>query len=233
MCDGRIEQIRDERILGDDLAGDPAEQSGTRPHDNRKALEQCHDDGRARHDQRDADGEAEHQKRVAAACRHGDGDDVVEAHHRVGDGDDLDGVPEVPDRLDIVVLAFLLAAQKLNGDPQKENATDQLHIGHRHQRGDEPREDDAEADGDERAERDTPGALPGWQLAACERDDDGVIARQQEVDPDDLQYGEPKTWIVHGHTAAFPLIPDTAGPHRPGRSPYPLLSKAAKARRDI
>ena len=56
-----------ERVLGDDLAGDPAKQGRAGPHDDGKALQQRHDDRGAGHDQRDAHGKSEHQQRVAAA----------------------------------------------------------------------------------------------------------------------------------------------------------------------
>ena len=74
-----------------------------------KALEQRHDDGGAGHDQRNADGKSEHQQRVAlrrfeSLGDRGDGDDIVEAHHHIGDGDDPDRAPQTVDRLDLPLL---------------------------------------------------------------------------------------------------------------------------------
>src|SRR5262245_15521244 len=48
---GRIEGCREQRVLGDDLAGDPAEQRRACPDHDGKTVEQRHDESGARHDQ--------------------------------------------------------------------------------------------------------------------------------------------------------------------------------------
>ncbi len=83
-------------------------------------------------------------------------------------------------------LAVLLGPEQLDGDPQQKHAADQLEVGHLHQRRHHAGEHDAQADGDQRSEHDAPDALLGRKLAAGKRNDDGVVARQQNVDPDDL-----------------------------------------------
>ncbi len=53
-------------------------------------------------------------RRIESLRHCGDGDDVVEAHHRIGDGDDLDRVPQIVDRLDLAArapIAFLFRAR--------------------------------------------------------------------------------------------------------------------------
>jgi hypothetical protein len=64
---GRVEMLGEQRIAGDDLSRDPAEQRGTGPNDHREAFEQRNDDGSSSHDEWDADGKTEHQERVASA----------------------------------------------------------------------------------------------------------------------------------------------------------------------
>ncbi len=231
-----IDMRGEERILSDDFTGDPAEQCGAAPDDHREPLQQCHDDGGAGHDQRNADRESEHQESVASARRHGDGDDIVKTHHRIGDGDDLYRVPQIIDGLDLGMSAVVLfRTEKLDGDPDKKESADQLHIRHGHERRHRSGEDDAETDGDERAERDAPNPLLGRQLAASERDDDSVVARQKEVDPDDLKDGEPKSRIVDSHSALapYPRAVREPVPLGPGRSHTLCREKRQGQDRDI
>jgi len=134
--------LSEQRIAGDDLARDPAEQPGTGPNDHREAFEERNDDCRSSHDERDADGKTEHQQRIASARGRGDGDDVVETHHYGGDGDDPDRLPQTVDGFDVSLAAVLLAAEQFDGDPEKQDAADELDIGNGHQLRDDAGEQD-------------------------------------------------------------------------------------------
>jgi Glycosyl transferases group 1 len=169
-------EMLEQRIAGDDLARDPAEQRGPRPNDHRETFEQRNDDGRSRHDERDTDGKSEHQKRVASARSRGNGDDIVETHHHVGDGDDPDRLPQIVDGFDIPLAAILLPAKQFDGDPEEQDAADELDIGHGHQLRDHAGKHHPQGDGDQRAEHDAPHALSRRQLAASKSDDHGVVA---------------------------------------------------------
>ena len=62
--------------------------------------------------------------------RHGrDGEDVVETHHGVGDGDGPDRVPEPIAQLDVVLL--VVVGEKLHGDPEQQATADDLEVGRR------------------------------------------------------------------------------------------------------
>jgi hypothetical protein len=56
----------------------------------------------------------------------------------------------------------------------------------------EENEDDAQADGARDAPENALLALLVGQLAARQRNDDGVVAAEQDVDQDDLQYRDPE-----------------------------------------
>src|SRR4029079_17113832 len=73
----------------------------------------------------------------------------------------------------------------------------------RHQSG----EYDPEGDSDHGPENHAPDALVGRELAARKRDNDGVVARQQHIDPDDLQDGEPEAGFLDNHEAVSPPLP--------------------------
>src|SRR5262245_17744095 len=196
---GGIEMLGEQGISGDDLARDPAEQRGTGPNDHREAFEQRNDDGSSRHGEGDADSKTEHKERVASARGRGDGDDVVETHHYVGDGDDPDRLPQTVDGFDVPLAAVFLTAQQFDCDPEKQNTADKLDIRNGHQLRDDAGEYDPQGDGNQRAEHNAPHALARRQLAAGKRDDHGVVAGEQNVDPDDLYDGEPEARIFDGH----------------------------------
>ena len=82
------------------------------------------------------------------------------------------------------------------------DAADDLEIRQRHQRGDDDGEDDAQQHGDAGAEDHAPDALTRRQAAAGHRDDDGVVARQQDVDPADFQNFGDRRPVEHGSSAA-------------------------------
>src|SRR6476620_8538261 len=90
-------------------------------------------------------------------------------------------------RGDLVLLAFTVLRQELNGDPDQENrpADTQERQGeelHHHQG-----ENDPQQDRDARAEDKTQAPLLQRQPSAGERDYDRVVTRQYDVDPDDFE----------------------------------------------
>ncbi len=89
-------------------------------------------------------------------------------------------------------------------------------------------------DGDHGPENHAPDALVGRELAARKRNDDGVVARQQNIDPDDLQNGEPEAGFLDNHEAVSPPLPvGVLCAPTPAGGPYPLPPKAARTRRHI
>src|SRR4029077_12454016 len=79
----RLEVPMEDRIGDDDLADDPSEQRRAGPDQDRGAVQQRHDQSRTSHDQRYADGEADHEQGNVALGSRSDGDHVVEAHDDV------------------------------------------------------------------------------------------------------------------------------------------------------
>jgi hypothetical protein len=138
-------------------------------------------------------------QRPAAFCSGGDGDDIVEAHHHVGNGDDLNGLPEIVAGLDVAFAVRLARHHQFDRDPQQQQPADQLEIGHSHDRGDDQGENDAQQDGGPGAENHAPEALARRQRPAGERDHHRVVARENDVDQDDLPGGRPKGGIGPFH----------------------------------
>ena len=116
----------------------------------------------------------------------GDGQHVVEAHDDVGDGHSAHRAPEVVAAFDGGLVGLVLD-QQLDGDPQQQEATDQSQPGQLEHVGEDDGEEDAQADGRAGAKDDAPEALLGRQPSAGQRDDDGIVAGEQDVDPDDLK----------------------------------------------
>ena len=134
------------------------EQRGAGPDQDRIAVEQRHDQSRPGHDQRNADGEADHEQRHIALGSRRDGDHVVEAHDDVGNGDDPHRPPQMLDRLDLV-LVLVLRHQQLDRDIEQRQSAHDLEPRQQHQRSDDGGEDDAQDDGDARAQDHAPHPL--------------------------------------------------------------------------
>lgn len=117
-------------------------------------------------------------------CR-GDRDDVVEAHHRVGDDDGADRAPEVAGALDAAAV-LVLRHDQLDADPQQQQAADQLQVGEGHQLDDEDREDDPEDDRTGGSREDRLVAILLRQIARSQRDHDRIVAGEDDIDADDL-----------------------------------------------
>ena len=70
---------------------------------------------------------------------------------------------------------------------RQDERADDLEEWDREQGGDDEREDDAQQRRRERPQEHPDAPLPLRQAATGQRDDDRVVARQDDVDPDDLQ----------------------------------------------
>ena len=86
----------------------------------------------------------------------------------------------------------VLLGDELDADPHQQQAADDLQIRELQQADGEEREDDAQHDRADRAPEHAPAPLMGRQVAAGERDDHRVVARQQDIDDDDFKGREPE-----------------------------------------
>ena len=100
------------------------------------------------------------------------------------------------------VLLRIVGNQKFGGNVEQRQAADDLEIGQQHQRCDHAGEDDAQQDRDAGAQYHAPEPLPAWQAAAGHGNDHGVVAREQNVDPHDLDEGNPEQGAAHVIPAA-------------------------------
>src|SRR5579871_4989251 len=113
------EEEFDERIAGEDIARDPAENTRAAPDQDRKALEECQDQGAAGDDDRNADRKPDRQQHVMPLGDGGDRDHIVEAHDEIGDENDPDRAPQILDRLGRVFFVVPLRREQLDGDPEQ------------------------------------------------------------------------------------------------------------------
>ena len=134
-------------------AGDPAQQHAAQRDDHREAVHQLDHELAAPDDDRDANQQAEdHQRHLVVAAGAlggaGDGDDVVHAHHEVGDDDRLDGRPAAcrwPAMLPWP--SSSLGHQQLDADPDQQHRADELQERDRQQRQREEDQHHAQHDG--------------------------------------------------------------------------------------
>ena len=155
---------------------------------SRPSREDMEKVARAENDQRHGQQQAENDQRHRAMGRRRDGEHVVERHDHVGQRDRAHRGPQLWRRRDILFLG--LVDQKLDRDPQQQDAADQFQKGQIQQVRHDRRENHAQADGGARAKPDAKPPLFGGQRPACQRDDHRVVAGQQQIDPDDFGDGE-------------------------------------------
>jgi hypothetical protein len=221
----------DDRIGDGHVAGDPAEQRGAEGDDDREAVHQHQQQPAGEDHQGNRDRQADDQQDDVALGRRRHGDDVVEAHHQVGDQDRLDrrrhaaggGPLSSPSSSGIsswtAIHSSSPAPTSLRyGQAQQLDGDDRQHDPHHH-RG-------AAAPGD--------GALLliDRQAPGGECDHHGVVAREDDVHADDLHQRDPEFGAGEIHAvllgvvraparsspAALVLRP-TAGPSSAGPSP--------------
>ena len=99
-------------------------------------------------------------------------------------------------RLDLA-LAVGVFGDELDRHPEQQRAADELEVRVGHRLRDDEREQHAQQHRDAGAEDHAPQPLPRRQRHAGHRDDDGVVAGQDDVDADDLQHRDPERRVQH------------------------------------
>ena len=108
---------------------------------------------------------------------------------------------------DLALAAILLGHDELHRDPEQQHAADELEPGVAHRLRDDEGEQHAQQHRDAGAQDHAPEPLPRRQHAAGERDDDGVVAGENDVDADDLALPRPRMPAKEDRPKALP--PDT------------------------
>src|SRR6185437_15143911 len=180
------------RIVDDELAGDEAEQTAAGDDENREALDQPHDELRAADDERHADDEPENEQQQVSPRRGRDAEDVVDAHHEIGDDHRSHGGEQPVAPLHAVTALAALLGNQLDANPHQQRAADDLQIRELQQADGEEREDDAQDDRADRTPEHAPAPLSWRQVAARERDHHRVVARQQDIDDDNFESRKPE-----------------------------------------
>ena len=121
--------------------------------------------------------------------------------------DDAHRAPQMLHRLGFAAVG-IVGHQELGGDVEQRQAAGDFQIRQQHQRGDDAGEENAQQHGDAGAENHAPDALAGRQAAAGERDDHGVVAGKQNVDPDDARDRDPEL----GTAGVAPAAAEHRGP---------------------
>ena len=83
----------------------------------------------------------------------------------------------------------LFTAQQLDSNPQQQKPACCHQEGNLHDLRDHQREKNAQHHGGERAQDNAPAPLMARQIAARQGDNDSIVARQQQINPDDLPNG--------------------------------------------
>ena len=194
--------------------------------DDREPLHDLHQQRAADDDQRDRRRQADDQQdqpvglgRAAGGGRHGD--DVVDAHHQVGDEDGADRRAHRSRLLDLAL--FLGVEQELDADPEQRQGADDLQVGHlQHLDGDD-RQHDPHHDRGGAAVDDRLLLLLRRQRPRRHRDHDRVVAREQDVGDDDRAEGAPdgaRRQCFHGlrcgRDAPLKPAPSSGGPSPTG-----------------
>src|SRR5262249_2744496 len=91
-----------------------------------------------------------------------------------------------------VVLRPFVLGDELDPDPNQQRGADELQPREEKELNGKEREDDPQDDGADHAVEDAERFLLAGQVAAGERDDHRVVARQQDVDNDNLEGRNPE-----------------------------------------
>ena len=184
-----------QRNIGDDDQADPR--------DPAVFLDQLGDQIGGEAHQRDRQRQAEQQDGGVIARGGGDGDDVVEAHRQVGEGDlDRGGEEALAPRRafdgggglvignDVMVRAKL--AEHVVGDPQKQQPAGEQQPGDVEQPVGDQRKADQEHHGDAHPEHDDLAPFLRRKAAGDGAHDDDIVARHGEIDQNHpAKRGEP------------------------------------------
>jgi hypothetical protein len=166
---------------------EPAVNAGADVHDGREAVHQLQHQGAAEHHDGHADQQADDHQVERAVRRTGHAQHVVDAHQRVGHHDGLHGTPESGGGGAVLAFFAALVGDQLVGDPQQAQAAHQHQAGDLEQPHHHQRHHGAHGNGADRAPHDGFFLQVLGQAAGGQRDDDGVIAGQHQVDQDDGQ----------------------------------------------
>ena len=147
------------------------------------------------HHQWNRQSEAENQQKhaVPGGSRHRD--NVVQAHHKVGNDDGTNRRPKAAGGLDLVSSFVVLRKYQLQSDPHQQCSTDDFHVTDRQQGHRKERQNHPQGDRTTDTPENTEPALLFWKIATGQSDDHCVVPRQQNVDENDLQYGYPELGI--------------------------------------
>ena len=186
-----------------------AEDRGADINDDRILVHEHGQQVAREHDKGDAKAEAEEQEEQVAVRRAADGKHVVQGHGDVGNDDDLD---RLPDGRCLALMTVLRRAldEQLHGDPEDQNAADELHIAQDKQLRDEEGEHHAQKHRGGRAEQDALLPLFVGKRADGHGNDHGVVAGEDEVDDDDAEEGRQERQVeadVSEHTEVHDSAP--------------------------
>src|SRR5579862_2953442 len=171
-----MQPVGNGRVLNDELAGDKSQKATAGNNEDGKALDHPQYELRPTDDERHADEQTEDQQDEAALSCGCDAENVVDAHDQVGDNDGPDRRKRAAARLHLVACAFVLFDDQLDADPDEQQSADDLEVRELEQPDREERQNYAEQNRAQCAEDDTPASLRLGQIAAGERDDDGVVS---------------------------------------------------------
>ena len=178
-------------IAGDGFTTHPSNQGSAQHHDDGETLHELDHEGAAKDDQRNADGQAQHQQHHVALRRSRHGDHVVEAHHQVGNEDGANGGHQAAIGLGLA-LFLLVVAEQLKTNPQQQADAHDLQERKLQQLGRHHRQQDPQNHGGAGAPEHGFLLLMGGKGPGGQRDDHRVIARKNDVDPDDLHQADPE-----------------------------------------
>src|SRR5205814_6618980 len=114
-------------VRHDHFARNITQQTATRDDDDRKALDQLHDELRPDNDQRNAHYQTEHDQQRAAFRSAGNADNVVYTHYQIGDDNRAYRHHETVGSLHLVTIAVFIR-DELDADPHQQDGADQIEI---------------------------------------------------------------------------------------------------------
>jgi 4-amino-4-deoxy-L-arabinose transferase-like glycosyltransferase len=212
QCPGRVQAGLDPAVLEDHPGRGEGDGERPRPHDPAYAIDEHGDDPAGGEEQRHGKEQPRHQERDAPGGRAGHGDDVVQAHHEVGHGDEEDRLAEgrrAP-RLGVALaLPAQICPEELVDHPYQHQPAGGRQERHQHEQGGDRGEPDPQGDGAGAPEDDGPAPLAPGQRRCRHPDHDGVVARERDVDDRDVDQAKPGI-PVHGAISFGPAWADPA-----------------------